>query len=226
MVEVEDRDTFAACLLMPWSSMKPFGKLKLQKFIDLDVFRSFSGLFNVLKVLVWRRWALAFLGSSRWGNFLGSFPNRQDQEEDPACGDPSCELIQSSSVCQVWRFWCVCQAFEYCTLSFERFFLAGYLPSEGEMLSFQTTMTTMEDGLGGLILVYISRTICLYSIYTFLRQQDDSPTAAVSSIWGRQISQGFPRKWRTRCNSEGICKKSQGSLFDISDCWLFWLNNI
>lgn len=91
MVEVEDRDTFAACLLMPWSSMKPFGKLKLQKFIDLDVFRSFSGLFNVLKVLVWRRWALAFLGSSRWGNFLGSFPNWQDQEEDPACGDPSCE---------------------------------------------------------------------------------------------------------------------------------------
>lgn len=163
MVEVEDRDTFAACLLMPWSSMKPFGKLKLQKFIDLDVFRSFSGLFNVLKVLVWRRWALAFLGSSRWGNFLGSFPNWQDQEEDPACGDPSCELIQSSSVGQVWRFGCVCQAFEYCTLSFDRFFLAGYLPSEGEMLSFQTTMTTMEDGLGTrLILVYISRTICLY----------------------------------------------------------------
>ena len=55
MVEVEDRDTFAACLLMPWSSMKPLGKLKLQKFIIYRCFRSFSGLFNVLKVLVWRR---------------------------------------------------------------------------------------------------------------------------------------------------------------------------
>ena len=107
--------------------------------------------------------SLGIFGVQQMGNFLGSFLNRQDQEEDPACGEPSCELIQSSSVGQVWRFWCVCQAFEYCTLSFDRFFLAGYLPSEGEMLSFQTTMTTMEDGLGTrLILVYISRTICLY----------------------------------------------------------------
>lgn len=90
MVEVEDRDTFAACLLMPWSSMKPLGKLKLQKFIDLDVFAHFQVCSTCS-----RCW---FGGDEPWhfwgpadGAILGSFPNRQDQEEDPACGDPSCE---------------------------------------------------------------------------------------------------------------------------------------